>query len=111
MSSLSDDTVLVGDLAAGVIYGVNVTSGNYYPASTDPSLGPDPNPVPGAKCVNGIHVRDSFLYFATSRTNIFGRFPMGSNGAQIGNASVIAHALNGSDTFDDFTSDKMETFS
>ena len=110
MSSLSDDTVLVGDIDVGVIYGVNIETGVSYVASTDPALAPAPNPAFGNIGVNGIHVRENFLYFVTSATNVLGRFPIRADGVQIGNASIIARALNSSDGFDDFTFDNSGNF-
>ena len=110
MSSLSDDTVLVGDIDAGVIYGVNIETGISYLASTDPALALAPNPAFGNVGVNGIHVHENFLYFVTSGTNVLGRFPIRADGAQIGNASIIARALNSSDGFDDFAFDKSGNF-
>ena len=111
MSSLNNDTVLVGDIDEGVIYGVNVNTGSSYVASAgDPLLAPTPNPILGNVSVNGIHVRDNFLYFVTSATNIFGRMPIRADGAQIGNASIVAHAFNSSIGFDDFTFDDKGNF-
>ncbi|MCJ1331285.1 hypothetical protein MMC10_007974 [Thelotrema lepadinum] len=110
MSSLSNDTILVGDIDAGVIYGVNIETGLSYVASTDPALAPVLDPTFGNVGVNGIHVRENFLYFVTSGTNVLGRFPIRADGAQIGNASIIARALNSSEVFDDFVFDKKGNF-
>ena len=110
VSSLSNDTVLVGDLEAGVIYGVNVNTGTYYLASKDPVLAPAPNPVLGEVGVNGIHVRGNYLYFVTSGTNVFGRFRIGPDGVQVGEASVIAQRPNATLGFDDFTYDSHGNF-
>ncbi|KAI4148637.1 MAG: hypothetical protein LQ340_005013 [Diploschistes diacapsis] len=110
MSALNDDTVLVGDLRTGTVYGFNVIRDAYYVASTDHLLAPAPNPTFGPVGVNGLHVRQNFLYFANSGQNGFGRFPIEANVTQAGNSSVIARPLETYQGYDDFTYDKEGNF-
>jgi hypothetical protein len=52
--------------------------------------------------VNGIHVRDSTLYFTNTGEAIFAKMPIHEDGTPAGDTSIIARAP-GDDYYDDFT--------
>ncbi|MCJ1328034.1 hypothetical protein MMC10_004709 [Thelotrema lepadinum] len=107
LSKVNDHTVVVGDIFAGVIYGVNIKTGKHYVASTDPAIAAVPGAFVG---VNGIRAKDGFLYFVNSGSNVFGRFPIGADGKQTGNSSIIATVLEPYQSYDDFTYNKDGNF-
>ena len=102
MSSLSGDTVLVGDFGGGKIYRVDINNGNYSIISSDPLLTAVPNPITGSAGVNGLHVFENQVFFTNSGQGILGHFPIAADGTQLSNASVFARPLNASLGFDDF---------
>ena len=103
MSLLSDQYVLLSDFRAGVVYRLDVNSGAYKVVAEDRLMVAVPQPIFGTSGVNGLRVRDGYLYFTNTGQNIFAKIPIHADGTPSGTASVIAHTPASTDYFDGFT--------
>jgi len=92
--------VLIADSGAGVVWQLDTRSGDYRIAIDDPLMKPLPGPV--VLGINGIHIRNSFLYFSNSFRFTFNRVPIHSNGTAAGAAKVLVQ----SGLCDDFAFDQ-----
>lgn len=111
MTTLSSEpgTVLVADSALGVVFSANTTSGKYTTALDEPAFKPNTS-APFALGINGIHVREEWLYFINSFASpLLGRVPINANGTAAGPVeTVVAGATfhnNLGGLADDFTFD------
>ena len=84
-------TIMVGDAGLGVIYRVNVGTGEYTTTiSNEPALQPNASAA-ALLGVNGIHFWEGFLYFVNSfKLPFFGRFPLTPSGSAAGPVEIIA---------------------
>lgn len=74
--------VLVADAAKGIIWRVDITSGDYTIAIKDPAFQYMSRHVPLG--VNGIHIPNNELYFTNLATNFIGKISITDNGSSIG---------------------------
>ncbi|KAJ7622418.1 hypothetical protein FB45DRAFT_125138 [Roridomyces roridus] len=73
----SPHLILSADPGMGVVWQINLVTGASRIAFDDPSMSVDgPPPALG---VNGIHVRDGFLYYSNSDATTFSRIPVQLN--------------------------------
>lgn len=80
--------LLIGDSGAGVVYRLNVRTGETVKVIEDP-LTKSPN-RPGVG-INGIKVRNHTLFFANTDRKIFGRIPVSSDGTPEAPPTVVAN--------------------
>ena len=101
LTALSSSLILVADSAVGSIYSVNINTGAYKVTIQDAKFQPSSQFPLG---VNGIHYKNSVLYYTNSAQGTFGKVPITSSGTASGPFSVIANAPTGS-FYDDFALD------
>lgn len=97
----SRDLLLMADSTLGVVWRLDINTGNAEKAITDPLFGKMPgNPNPA---LNGIRVWGEYLYFSNSNTGVLGSLRITPSGERAAGAQAqtLAKAANGS-TFDDF---------
>jgi hypothetical protein len=82
--------VLVSDALAGAIYRVNMTSGTSAVAVQDDALAGSPG-------VNGLKIRDGYVYFVNTQTRVYGRFAIADDGQQAGAIEVVATEASSDD--------------
>jgi hypothetical protein len=87
--------LLIADSGLGVVWRVNYLTGEYKIVLDNALF----KPVPGQVVlgINGIHTRDSSLYFTNSFQKLFGRVPISSVGTATGPYAVIAYNGLGDD--------------
>lgn len=100
-SASKPESVLAGDIQTGKVYHINTTTGEYDVPIYNNLTALAPDPVVGNVGINGLHVKDSVLYFANTGQDILGRIPIDANGDPAGSPSVVAHALPDTE-YDDF---------
>lgn len=97
MTTLSDTLLLIADSYLGVVWRVDVCNGESTIIIDDPKM----KYLPGAFTnlgINGVKIRDSYLYWSNTGNPIFSRIPINSDGNATGIAEVVA-AVNNSDDF------------
>ena len=96
--------ILATDSTNGVVYRVDVASGENRITIDDPVLKPPANattyPSP-----NGIAVSGGYLYFTNTGAGTFGRVPIDAEGVQTGAGDVLAVLAGGNPGGDDWTFD------
>ncbi|MCJ1446302.1 MAG: hypothetical protein MMC23_006807 [Stictis urceolatum] len=100
--------VLIAD-SLGAVWSVDVLSGETEVVTRDELLKPEAQGAPLG--VNGLHVRDGWLYFSSSGKRTFARVRIDSQGRKVGNVQVVARleAENGAlldRVYDDFAFDR-----
>jgi hypothetical protein len=96
----SQGLLVVGDAGAGVVYTLNVHTGNYSKTIDDPTMKPNSSYPIG---INGIKVRDGYLYYTSEAQELFCRIPINTtSGTATGPAEIIATNIFG----DDFSLDQ-----
>ncbi|KAJ7617836.1 hypothetical protein FB45DRAFT_1103101 [Roridomyces roridus] len=109
----SPHLVLAADPGAGTVWQINMATGATHLAIQDPSMAPGaPAPALG---INGLHMKDGFLYYSNSQATTFTRMPLGlSASGNMGRAGKTAAQLlstvepAGEDhQYDDFAFDKQ----
>lgn len=86
--------ILVADCGAGVVYAINTSTGKYSVAADDPLM----KPINGTQLgVNGIKVRDGFLYFTSATQVLFAKVPISANGTANGAAATVVNNAHGDD--------------
>ncbi|KAI0007774.1 hypothetical protein F4779DRAFT_590540 [Xylariaceae sp. FL0662B] len=99
--------VLSGDGTAGVIYRVDVTSGQHEVVLDVPELKTVSGHTPNIG-VNGVKVHDNYLYWSNTDLVAIYRVPIDSNGYPVSGAGVEkVAALEGAAAVDDFTFDEQ----
>lgn len=101
MTTFRNDTstlVLIADTSQGVIYRLNVDTGNYSIALADQTMRPDPNqPLPIG--VNGVKVLDNYVYYTSSTQQVFVRVPVNEEASATGSFESIASGFSQDDFF------------
>lgn len=97
----STKLILAADSASGAVWRVNINSGAYDIAFSDPLFA---NTATGTLGINGIRSREGYLYFTNSAQGIFGRVPIDNEGSKIGAVEIIATVPSGV-VYDDFALD------
>ncbi|KAK4977754.1 hypothetical protein LTR42_002127 [Elasticomyces elasticus] len=84
------DTVLAGDSELGLVNRVNTRTGSHSVAIQDSAFAANTTAA-ALLGINGIHVRDNYLYFTNSFSSslVFGRIPISSNGFATGSVQTI----------------------
>ncbi|CAM6083330.1 unnamed protein product [Calypogeia fissa] len=105
MTLLSQEkgTLLVGDLVGGNIVKLTVETGDYEVVINNTFTATGNIPAGG---VDGLRVRDGFVYVANFGKFLFAKIPIDGDGMPTGNGTLIAHTLAPGDQFDDFTFDR-----
>lgn len=100
LAALPDNpyTVLSADSIESRILRIDTLSSTVSVAFSDPALEPTANTVPLIG-VNGIRIRDSYMYFTNSDAATFGRIPIDKNGNRVGTAEILAQVTGISDDF------------
>ncbi|KAH8895612.1 NHL repeat-containing protein [Thozetella sp. PMI_491] len=96
--SKKDGTILVSDSKYGLIWRVNIYTGASEVVLDDPKL----KPVQNATVmfgVNGIHIVDSFLYFANTNQGLISKYPISREGFKIGEIVDITTDVRNADDF------------
>ena len=97
----SPDIVIIADSGSGVLWKLNVTSGEYKKAMTSPMFNRTAtNPVG----INGIRSYQGSVYFFNSAQSTYGRVPLTYDGDGAGEVQIIAR-LETSAIWDDFDMD------
>jgi hypothetical protein len=94
MATAGDGFVLVADSAAGLIWRVNIASGNVSIADQDPTLR---GPRPGVAGVNGIKVFDESLYYTNTGMQSIYKKSIYTDGTAYGSPELIAEHVLGDD--------------
>ncbi|KAF7588513.1 hypothetical protein BBP40_005650 [Aspergillus hancockii] len=89
--------LLVTDSAKGVIWRVDLTTGKYSQALSDPTMLPASG-QPNAVGVNGIDVLGNYVYYTSTTQMLFGRIPVDDKASATGPVEVLASGF----TPDDF---------
>ena len=99
------NTVLISDAVLGLAWRLNVITGTYSVAVSDPLMALPKNSTSPAG-INGLHVFNSTLYFANYATATFARIGITSNGSSAGSpAQAVAYAVPPGAAYDDFAID------
>ena len=98
--NLSQGLLVVADAGAGVVYTVNVHTGNYSKTIDDPTMKPNSSLAIG---INGMKIHDNYLYYTSTAQKLFSRIPIDTtSGTPTGPAEIIATNIFG----DDFSLDQ-----
>lgn len=93
--------ILVADAIAGLVYRLNVKTGQVSVAIDDPTMKAPAGGSPIA--VNGLKIRDGVLYFTNSAAHTFVKIPISADGSAAGPATILSTNARG----DDFTLDDV----
>ncbi|CZR67027.1 uncharacterized protein PAC_16926 [Phialocephala subalpina] len=88
--------VLVADSYNGWVYRLDVNTGNYSVVIDDPKM----KYLPGSLTnlgINGIKIRDGYLYWTNTGSPDFSRIQINSLGEPLGNSTVVATVHNADD--------------
>lgn len=98
-TNLNDNgAILVADSGAGTVYRVDVHTGNYTIVLDQPTMNYTASALISLHIgINGLHVRDNYLYYTSSTLGIFARIPIHPDGTANGAAEIIAHNGFGDD--------------
>jgi len=87
--------VVIGDAGAGQVFTLDVETGKYSKTIDDPTTKPTPALQLG---INGLKVRDGYLYYTSSAQAVFNRIPInGADGSPAGPAEAVATSIFGDD--------------
>lgn len=88
MIPFGKDLLLIADAAKGVIWRLNLRTGESSQALSHPSMLPaDGQPIPVG--VNGLKIRENYIYFTSTTQEIFGRIPVDENASATGDLEII----------------------
>lgn len=90
MTTLSDSAVFIADASNGWVYLLDVTTGVYTVIVNDPNMKylPDAASKLG---INGVKVRDGYLYWSNTGNPVFCRIPILENGQISGPSEIVAN--------------------
>ncbi|KAI0128934.1 hypothetical protein BJ170DRAFT_623490 [Xylariales sp. AK1849] len=106
--SCTHDAVLVADSRLGAVWRVNTKTGEYSKAIEVPEMAPIAN-ASEPFGVNGLKIRDHFLYWSNSDYHTIYRIRINAKGLPAGGAEVETVAVLDSDFIDDFVFDTNGT--
>ena len=89
--------VLVADFTSGNIYRLNIHTRAYEVVLRNTLTTPPEGPPTIAIGVNGIHIRNSYLYFSNTFRRLLGRVPIHPDGTAAGAFELVAHTDSGDD--------------
>jgi hypothetical protein len=99
--SKADGTILIADSEAGVVWKVNVNNGEVEKLiEVDEMKSPPPPSMPMG--VNGVKIRDGYLYWSNTGQQLFCRIKMDSKGMTSGSVEILEREI----IIDDFVFDK-----
>jgi hypothetical protein len=98
MTTLDDTNILVGDVYNGWVYKVNTLTGAYNIAINDPLM-KFPVNAENHLGVNGLKIRDSFLYFTNTAAGSLNRIEITAEGEPVGKACVVSANVPLADDF------------
>ncbi len=88
----SHKLILAADADAGAVYRINIATGAYSIAFSDPLFEPVNRTNPGQHLgINGIRTKGTYLYFVSSAKQHFGRVPINALGSRTGPAVIISN--------------------
>lgn len=101
-----DEGILLSpDTLQGVVYLINIHSGTYHIAISDPLM--KPHPPTAVLGINGMKISGSTLHFTNTGQRIYASIPIHlSNGTAAGPSEIVAHSLTNTSSYDDFIIDK-----
>lgn len=106
LSSAEKQYLIAGDVKTGVMYRVEVETGEYAAIINNTYTTPAPTYGFGAAATDGIKVVDDVLYFDNCGQGLLVKVPMNaSTGTPAGDFEVVATRLTSYDQWDDFTFD------
>ncbi|KAH8424291.1 uncharacterized protein LDX57_002043 [Aspergillus melleus] len=97
MTKFSDDFLLISDASKGVIWRLNVRTGEYSVALSFASMVPAAG-QPVMVGVNGLKVLGNYVYYTSTSQEIYARIPTDNNATAVGSAEIITSGF----TFDGF---------
>lgn len=106
---LNPTLLLAADSALGAVWRVDLLTGCYSVAFSDPLLAPL-GTAPGTNLgINGLKARGSYLYFTNSARRYFGRVEVDYHGSVVGEIEVISNSTDaGADViYDDIALDRV----
>ena len=102
----SNDSVLIADVLAGVIYRVNARTSTYNIAINNTLTATDTLPIFGSAGANGLKIHNGELYLTNTGKRIFARLPIHPDGTPTGkNGTIISRPPAAISGFDDFALD------
>lgn len=106
LSNAERQYLMAGDVKTGVIYRVEVETGEYAAIINDTYTAPGPTYDFDTCATDGIKVVDDILYFDNCGQGTLVKVPLNtSNGTPAGDFEVVATRLTSYDQWDDFTFD------
>ena len=88
MVPFGKDLLLIADAAKGVIWRLNRRTGESSEALSHSLMLPaDGQPIPVG--VNGLKIRENYIYFTSTTQEIFGRIPIDENASATGDLEII----------------------
>jgi hypothetical protein len=105
----SPNLILAADSAIGAVWRVDILTGQYDIAFSDPLFTPLGTDFGQNLGINGIRAKGNYLYFANSAQNIYGRIRIDNWGRKVGNVEVIASQPVTGGHYDDFAIDGSGT--
>jgi hypothetical protein len=94
--SASAGLVLIADSLNGVVYRLNVNTGAYSIVIDDARMKYLPGSITNLG-INGVKIRDGYLYWTNTGNPIFSRIPISSTGTPTGASQNVANVNNGDD--------------
>lgn len=96
MASWDAARVIIADSTHGKIYSVDIENGNYAAVVEDELLAPNEGAyIPIG--INGIKVRDSYIYLTNTARAFFGRVPVDADAKATGAVEILANGLPSDD--------------
>lgn len=101
MATLDDSHIYVSDVYSGVIYLVDVSTGDYQVAVNDTlaKFSVDGEAASTNLGSNGLKVRDGYLYWTNTARGFLARIPVGANGLPTGSSAIVATNVPKADDF------------
>ncbi|CAM6089128.1 unnamed protein product [Calypogeia fissa] len=95
MAALSkiDNTILIADSIPGSVWKLNVKTGAYSIAFADPTTATDSKSKSIGIAINGIQIRDGYLYYTNTNKGLLCRVPISESGTATGDVEVLATGL------------------
>ena len=98
--SKSQGEVLVSDSDLGLVWKVDTRTGTVTTAIQDPLMAKSPNPDVLPFGINGIKIRDGFLYWSNTGLQLIARVPINRDGSAAGSSTTVASGIISVDDFE-----------